>query len=390
MLASLLDPVAVVLREGAATLGVEVPHAEFGDVPDFWAVQGDAVVLDRRLLGPDVFHPSERQDWPIDRWRRAAVSLLEAAVWRTLPESVAPWLRLGLAIDRVDAACPALGVADGDILSAIEGADWLRQPRGGVVAARMWRRQGIAPPIDVRDPAVWLAIGRWLFDAQGARAGLQVSAKLPPAYDVPTQLTPWSWRRLAIPAHPRGGQVAVVGAAAVEPGWAVADAPYEGLAAAIGEARLIPAPGGPIGRWILRTAEGFAQVFGARGMLYAFTTGGQLRLEFADAFIGPLSALEESERVGTSGTALGRWAVSGANEFRLSRIDSSSLITHGRKSRDMALPVGEYGMGAILTAMQEQPWRWEVSNDSLRLYGRVMGRSVEMRFLAEAAVGSDA
>ncbi len=376
---ALLAPVRAVVEAGLRALGADV-DVTVGAVDGFWRRDGDVVVLSHHLLGPDVCHPDERAELPLDRWRRAAASVLEAAVFTSGDAPL--WARLGLAIDRADRAAPDLGLAAADLASAYATGDLGRNPRGGIAIVRAWRALGDDPEARVAafvvDPAEWFALARRVLDPVAA-AALPVPVARVRESDIPLALGPWSFRPLAVPEHPRGGLVIVEGAGVVDPTFARGKRAYRGLAATTTGARFLPGVGGPIGRWEFKTAQGFGQVFGSRGMSYVIEASGKLAIDLADGFVGPLSALDQAEKMGTSGRVTGVWMVDGPDALRFDRIDPSGIATHGRRLQDPVLPAEAFGMGPMLRALMDDTWVWSIDGDRLTLRGRVMGGPVEMR-----------
>lgn len=381
--AALLDPVRAVVDAGLERLGSTALTVGVGPVDGFWAWDGERLVLSERLEGPDLHHPAENARLPLDRWRRAAASVLEGAASRSVPLGAeAPsWLRSGLAIDAADRAAPDLGLAEPDVARAIETGDLDAWPRGGVAVVRAWRREGLDPAIRATAPvsaAEWLAAGVSVLDP-AAVASLPVPVPRVVSRDIPLDLGPWRWQPLEVPAHPRGGRVAVEGAGEVGEAWAIAKRPLRTLAASVGPARFLPEVGGPVGRFTLKTAQGFGQVYGARGLAFRFRGGGGFEVEAADAFVGPVTAAAVAEQMGTSGIARGTWEVAGPQRLRFDRIDAQGLAMHGRRISDPVLPANELGMGVMLQALQDDVWEWALEADRLSLRGRIMGGSVEIR-----------
>src|SRR5690606_32099274 len=141
------------------------------------------------------------------------------------------------------------------------------------------------------------------------------------AADIPLDLPPWSWRPLSVPSHPRGGQILTDGTARVVEAWAKGGAPLLTLSsAAAGGGALRAGVGFPTGAWEVTSAQAFSQVFGARGLVFHVQPSGALRVVMADAFVGPVAALQVAERVGTSGLVSGRWRVDGPRTLRFARI----------------------------------------------------------------------
>jgi hypothetical protein len=383
---ALLTPVLEPLREGLRALPASARLSiRLGPVEGFARLDGDELVLSDLLDGPEVFHPAEEAALPLDRWRRAAGCVLEAVAARglALDPSLPAWARVGAAIEAADRASPTLGLAPPDIARAIRTGDLEREPRGGVAVIREWRAKGLGPDrAAVVTPEEWLEVGRVVLGAAAA-ASLPVPVPRVPEADIPLDLGPWRWAPLRVPAHKRGGVVEIEGSGAVSDAWARAKKPLVTLAASTHGCRLLAGVGGPVGRWAMRSAAGFGQVFGARGIVFVLKGNGGLELLHADAFVGPLSAVEYAETVGTSGTATGTWEVAGPRRLRFDRIDSSGLTFHAR-DRSMLLPGGGFGIGPMLEALMEDEWSWAAEGDRLVLGGRVFGGPVEIRLQREA------
>ena len=67
-------------------------------------------------------------------------------------------------------------------------------------------------------------------------------------------------------------------------------------------------------------------MFGVRGISFELAPSGGLQIVMADAFAGPLDALEVAEQVGTSGVVTGRWRVAGPFAIRFARIANQGLL----------------------------------------------------------------
>lgn len=392
----LLDPVrarldaALALLPDAPDLAVTV-----GDVPAWFALAGDAVVLSAGLEGPGVHHPLEPAGPlpPLDRWRRAAGSVLEAAALRELSRRahLAPgddWRWVGAAIHAADATAPELGLALPDVALAVTTGSPGSNPRAGAAVMRAWAAQGIDPMHQARylvDGGVvsaveWAKLGRWVLSPEGGLGLLPVRVDRVPESDVPCELAAWSWRPLAVPAHPRGGVVRVEGDGLVEDPWGEAGVPLRTLAAAASTScRFVPDAGGPVGAWEVASAEGFGQVLGARGIRFEFHADGRLGLVLADAFVGPLAAVAMAEEIGTSGSVSGRWKVAGRQLLRFEGIETQALTLHGRRDRFL-MPAKGFGLGEWLKALDEDAWAWQVVQaDRMVMRGRMLGGEVEVR-----------
>jgi len=400
----ILDAVAEALAAGVERLppGPDL-RVTLGRVEGFARLEGGLLVLSERLAGPDLRHPDERDGPmpPLDRWRRALACVLEALVLRTLAEEIgqAPqedWMWRGLAIEVTDRAVPEAGLAEPDLALAVATGDPGTHPRAGVAAWRAVRARGDDPWAVARQwlggrppgPEEWLALGTWVLGSTGLASTLPIPVERVPAADIPVALGPWRWQPLLVPAHPRGGRVLAEGDAAIVQPWASADQPLRTLAAAGARGgALAPDVGGPEGSWAVSSAHAFGQVFGVRGISFQLSRSGALQIVLADAFVGPVSALEVAEQVGTSGLVSGRWKVAGPWTLRFCRISDQGLTMHGRQRASFRVPTGEVGMAEWLHALEHDTWRWEDKGDKLVLRGAMMGGEVEMWWRREAGPG---
>ncbi len=392
---ALLAPVQAQLDAGVAALPAgPAVRVRLGDVPGFAAIEPAGVVLSTALTGPGLTHPDEPAGAspPLDRWRRAAGCALEAVVIHALAaraqtEPSSQWWWVGLAVDLVDRAVPALGLALPELALARTTGDLGAHPRAGVAAMRAWRAQGVDPwervlellagePVD---GAEWLGLGAWVLGAGGAGA-LLVPVRRLAAVDFPVALGPWRWQPLAVPAHRRGGELVVEGTGAVQDPFAVADVEHHTLAGSLDRpARVDGLPGGPVGAWRLASASGFNQTFGARGVTFAFSAGGRFELTLADSFVGPAAALDLAAQVGTSGVAVGRWRVAGARQVHFHGLKVRGVTTHGRDGGPAAMPMGAMGAGGWVASLEGTTWRYTVGADgALVLDGAIMGGPVQV------------
>lgn len=394
--AALLAPVDAVLDPALQALGSAPSRVTVGPVEGAaYRLDDDVLVLSDALLGPEPVAAIEPPGpHALDRWRRAAASVLEAATLVGLPAGPA-WLRLGWAIHRADAVAPMLRLATPD-LAASGAGDLSAAPRGGVAVLAAWAAQGHDVAARVGEalaagtvPAAWwIEAARWIL-GEGLVTRVP-DAHRAPAQDVPLRLGPWSFARLEVPAHARGGRLRVRGGGGVAPAWAAADTVLEGVAGALGEGcRIDPESGGPVGTWELKTAEGFGRVFGARGMTYRFAASGQVEVTLADAFVGSIEDVEAAEQVGTSGVAMGRWRVAGPHRITLHDVVPQGVTLHGRGDEVFAMPADGFGLAAALRALEEGTWTWRMDGERLVLSGRMFGGPVEIR-LAPAQTSFDA
>lgn len=394
--ARLLAPVRELVDRALVAIGSRDPvRVRTADIEGVYRLQGDELLLSTGLLGPAVHHPLEPDGPvpPIDRWRRAAASVLEAAALLRLAhvtrqEVGSDWRWVGAAIYATDRAAPELAIAEPDLALAIATGDPGRFPRAGVAVFRAWQAMGREPLDQVRylltggvlSSAEWLEIGRWVGSAAGAASALSVVVERPADSDIPCEVPPWSWRPLRVPAHPRGGFVKVEGEGAVGEPWAAGGHELRTLAAAAATTcRFAPMAGGPVGSWDVASAEGFGQVMGARGIRYDFHADGRVDVVLADAFVGPLAAVAMADNLGTSGVAEGRWRVAGPYSLAFYDLQTQSMTLHSRTRDRFVMPARGFGLAEWLKALVEQPWVWQVNGDRMVLRGRMMGGEVEVR-----------
>ncbi|MFT7517980.1 MAG: hypothetical protein ACI9MC_000104 [Kiritimatiellia bacterium] len=380
-----LDPL---LRD----MDVDSLHVVPADLPrGFWSFDDNALLLDRGLCGPSIRHPNERSDdLGLDRWRRTASCVLEACVLRQLGlvQQANDWRALGLAIHRADALAPELRLSLPDLANAAEGHDLGREPRGGVAVIRAIIATAQDPERLVLDPSTalfhptpeqWLQWGRFVLGS-GLASQLPIAIQSVQPRDVPLHLDPWSWVRVDVPAHPRGGRITTAGDAVIDNPWARGGRRHNALAGSLARSGDLGTDvGGPVGTWTCTSANGWGQVFGVRGITYNFKGSGALEFVLADAFAGPLEALEVAERIGTSGVVPGRWSVDGDHTVRFSGMSTASLSMHGRDADPFIVPAAGLGMSTMLKAMQDGTWRWHISGSELTLTGTLMGGPIDIR-----------
>jgi hypothetical protein len=396
---ALLEPVLSVVHAGLAALP-EPPSAlrvVIDDRPGWWWLHGDRLALSSDFEGPGVTHPLEEPTGlpPVDRWRRAAGAVLEAASLRSIAALVGEppgtdWRWRGPALFAADAVAPELALGDADLALAIRTGDPGGHPRAGFAVCRAWQARGDDPISRARDlleggvvsADEWLALGTWVFEQGPARLPAPVARRA--EVDVPGSLGPWQWAPMRVAPHPRGGRVGLTGDGAITDAYAVADQVHRAVVAAgAGGCQWVAEPGGPVGRWSVTSAEAFGQVLGARGVSFAFHGSGRLEVVLADAFVGPLAALGVAGQMGTSGTADGQWAVAGAQRLQLRGIVPFGLTVHGRSRDRFMMPAQGFGLGEWLQAMCDAPWGWAVQGDRLVLRGVIGGAMVEVRLRQE-------
>jgi hypothetical protein len=386
---ALLAPVRDLVDRGLQRLGSSAAvRVSVGDPPGISGWADGGLVLSAGLLGPGLHHPAEGAVLPLDRWRRAAAAVLEAAARSQLAARFgAPagddWRWVGAAAFLADRAAPELTLADPDVALAVETGDPGAHPRAGVAVMRAWAASGADPVARALGGAElpaeeWLALGRWVLSS--GRESLPVPVGRPAESDIPCVLAPWSWRPLRIPAHPRGGRVMVEGDGAVDAAWVPGGVEHTGLAAAgEGGCRLSASAGGPVGSWDVASAEGFGQILGVRGVRYVFHADGRAEIVLADAFVGPLRAAGMAPELGTSGVVPGRWKVAGPDQFAFYGLDTAALTLHSRSRERFAMPARGFGMAEWLGALADAPWTWSSADGHLVLRGSILGGGVEVR-----------
>jgi len=392
--AALLAPVRGLIEAAAAQIP-DAPRMDVtvGPVEGFAQRHGKIIVLSEGLEGPGIHHPAE-PDGPLprmDRWRRAACSVLELAAAEGIAASMdrergSDWRWIGLALDMVDTVAPSLRCGLPGVSLAIQtGAPGL-YPAAGVAVMKAARARGDDPwnfGRQLIDGAMlsteeWLRMGEWVFAK--APALLPVPVERVQDIDIPCAIDAWRWQPLGIPAHSRGGRIEVEGPGAVADEWAVAGAEHRTLAGSTdGVVQFGAHSGGPTGEWVVTSAEGFGQVMGARGVSFRFDGSGGMELTFSDAFVGPLAAVAMAEEVGTSGLARGRWSVAGPWRVAFSEIDDSALTFHGRARGAFRLPARGFGIAAWLEALEGEPWAWQLNGERLVLRGKMLDAWVDVR-----------
>lgn len=400
----LLRPVRQQL-DHAATLLPDAPplRVEVGPVPDgaAWAATPGGVLLSEAL--EHGVHALGDRDAPfgLDRWRRAAASVLEAATTRELVRRAGrppgeDWWWVGAAIHAADALAPDLGLAAPDLALAVGGGSPGAQPRAGAAVMRAWQAKGLDPIGQVvrlihggvLSGAEWAAIGRWVLATDGLAASLPGPVARAPEVELGDgglEVPAWTWRPFRWAGDARGAHLRLDGDGAADPAWVTADSPVRGVvSAASGPVRVSADPGAPIGDWEVASAEGFGQVVGARGIRFSFRRDGRLEVVLADAFVGPLAALAMAEEVGTSGVCAGSWRVAGQRWLRIVGVDTRSLTLHGRSRGGFLMPAKGFGLGEWLSSLSEAPWAWqEGPADRLVLRGTMRGIAVEVRLRRE-------
>lgn len=392
----LLAPVADVIRAGLDRLPPVPPlEVELGPVAGQARLDGGRLVLSDRFEGPGLVHPDEAMGPmpPLDRWRRAAATVLESVALLALARQLGrpperDWRWIGAAAHMADTAAPELGLALPDLALAIRTGSPGRHPRAGVAVMQAWAAFGDDPGRRIRQLLAggvisepeWLAVGRWVLSPEGAAARLPVPVSRPAPLTLPAELDAWSFLPVALDPHPRGGHLALDGPGAVADPWVPGGAAHRTLVGATaGLCRVTGEPGGPVGEWEVASAQGFGQVLGARGITFRFAASGALEIVLADAFVGPLAALPMAEQVGTSGLVQGRWRVAGAHRLGFEGIGAAGLTLHGRSRDRFMVPARGFGLAEWLEALSGEVWAWEQTADRLVMRGPMMGATVEVR-----------
>jgi hypothetical protein len=400
----LLQPVRQQLDRAATLLPDAPPMAiTVRPLPDgtCWALDGDEVAL-ADTLERGIHHPIDLdRPFGLDRWRRAAASVLEAAATRELARRTGcrpdgAWWWVGGAIHAADAVAPELGLALPDLALAVQTGSPGTRPRAGAAVMRAWQATGVDPIRQVAylleggvvSTAEWTKLGQWVLGRDGLAAALPAPVdRVTDAILGPDGLVvpAWTWQPFRRPDDGRGAVLQAEGEGVVEPAWAPAGQELRGVASAAGgPLRVTGAPGAPIGDWEVASAEGFGQVVGARGIRFSFRRDGRLEVVLADAFVGPLAALAMAEEVGTSGVCAGTWKVAGQRWLRFDGIDARSLTLHGRSRGGFLMPAKGFGLGEWLSSLPEAPWAWqEGPADRLVLRGKMRGVDVEVRLRRE-------
>jgi hypothetical protein len=355
-----------------------------------------ALLLSAALAGPELYHPLESHGPipPLDRWRRAAASVLEGAALLELARrtgsepALSDWRWVGAAIYAADTVAPSLALSLPDLALAIQTGDLGANPRAGVAAYQAWRQSGTDPVhqaqylIDggIVSAAEWIKLGGWVLDPTGAASRLPLPIQAVSRRAVPTMMPPWSWGPVRVAAHPRGYAVVVDGPGALRDPWAAGGRDHDTLAGGTESASFLELePGGPVGTWEVASAEAFGQIVGARGIQFTFHVDGRLTLLLTDAFVGPLAAVAMADELGASGVTDGRWAVAGPHMLSFANLKSEALPLMGRGPWRFANAATSFGLPQWISALEEGPWAWRIMPDRLVLRGSMRGGTVEVR-----------
>ncbi len=395
---ALLAPVRRVIEAAAAPLNLrETLSVSVGDAAPWSMLSTTGLVLDSSLMGPGVCHEVDRAGLapPVDRWRRAAALVLEALVTRALVNRTGAtpqndWRWVGLAAHVADALAPELLIGATDLAVALATGDLGANPRAGAAAWKAWRVRGEDPVerfvawLDdgVVSAAEWRSLGAWVFDPTGLAALLPFPVERRTAESgLPFTLAPWSWALVRFEGGRSGLHPVLDGPGDLGDVWVIPDSQLTTVVgSAEGTTTVRAGDPVPFGEWVLASAEGAGQVFGARGVSFTFKKDGRFEAVLGDAFVGPLAALPVAEQVGTSGLVTARWQVAGATRLQLVGVDATALTLHGRRPDRFVLPARGLVLTEWLASLGDEPWSWALAHDRLVMRSRFRTMPVEVRF----------
>ncbi|MCO4743548.1 MAG: hypothetical protein KC912_02085 [Proteobacteria bacterium] len=377
---ALLQPVLPQLEAAAKVLpsGPAI-RVSLGAVDGFGAAFGQQWVLSDRLEGPDLHHPDEVEGAALDRWRRAMATVLEGVALAGLHERFgaqheAHWWR-GVAVALVERAAPSLGVGAAAYLTALvtgdlsgRGAALLFADGDPLERIEAWVETAPTAPV-LRDTVVYA------LRPEGTRAQLPVVA-LPPPRTAPFRLEGWSFARVM--AHGCGGLLAQPNVAGPD---VVGARPAVVVAVETAELALVRPV--VVGGWDLASVAIPGGILGARGVGFRFYADGQVEILFADAFVGPLHAIELAKTMGHSGMTGGRWSLLGAGHMRFGSIREVPITMHQRDG-SQAMPQVGFGVSEWVAAMANSEWSFAMEGGELHLTGRVMDMAVRLRMRPES------
>lgn len=383
---SVWGPVQLGLGRLEGPLHIDPLPCRRGDISpayrgDRFELREGVVILDAQLF--------EGVGHDLSRHADVTLAVLEAHVRAALPSGGPAWLRAGLALDRAQAVLPEVSMVRADWERALK-LDLGAEPRGGVAVVSAIRERGLGT---LPDLLAWLEHGKvptrafvdamvWLC-RRGLKEHLARTPSLPAAEDIPLELTPWRAVPLCIPANRRGGKIRVeAGGGGVVPAWAPGGRVHHAVAVSTGSGcRFVPDLGGPIGRWEMRSAGAWGQVFGGRGLVYEFYGSGRFDVVLADAFVGTARDVSASESVGTSGTMRGRWRVDGPRRLEITELVPLGVTVHDREGATSPMPADSIGLAAAMQGLTESPWRWDIDEDGarLRMRGQIRNSAVDIR-----------
>ncbi|HCH64889.1 MAG TPA: hypothetical protein DFR83_18935 [Deltaproteobacteria bacterium] len=340
----------------------------------------------------------------LDRWRATIGIVLEAAVLGALDDRPrdpmeAAWQQ-GLAAHAVDEADPHLGWTRPAAVHLLTrpAAGLLQHPRAAVWWARFLGMTALRTPFPTPDLSAWTAFGAHIRDqSRGPAAALPVAVS-PAAAEPWTStfaLAPWSHLPLERGERPAGRRWAVAGP--VHPTeLAPRDEPEVVVFGTVegGTVQLEQAKDGPVGTWRLDSGGMGGQVGSARGVSLTLTGHGRASLTAADGFVGPVSAdiLDMAEQYGVSGSADGRWRLTGladdrqSGTLRISGLHDGMATVHGRGGMGFALPAEEWltPVRQFLLMIEPLPLQWTLHDQGqkLTIAAPAMAR-LELRFSRE-------
>lgn len=379
---------------------------------DLWSLDGTLLRLHPELVADGVWWSGHQalldaglHALALDRWRATIGAVLEACAVTTLGDSPAgpvdaAW-QLGRAAHAVDTADPHLGwLRPSAVFLLTRPGDGLMQhPRAAAWWLRFCGATDPSQPPPTPTPEAWTAFGRHIRDRhRGPSSALPVP--VPPAapipWTTPVALAPWSHLPMQRGIQPAGRSWTVHGPVSpvqLEP----SDAADEVLfGTCTGGALVLEARAdGPVGIWRLDSGAMGGQVGSARGVSLTLRGGGAASLTAADGFVGPVarSALDMADQYGVSGSADGRWRLTGLSEdrrsgtLRVSGLHSGMATVHGRGGGGFALPAEEWlaPVRGFLQMLEPVPLSWRVHDGGQRLILSAPSLAgLELRFSREA------
>ncbi len=405
---------AVPALERALQAPVCLPERVGVGAPDagLWALDGAVLRLHPALAAEGVWWPGHQalldaglHAIALDRWRATIGAVLEACAVYTLGGCPADpvdasWL-LGRAAHAVDTADPHLGWLrpSAVFLLTRPGDGLLQHPRAAAWWLRFCDRTDPSQPLPTTTPEAWTAFGRHIRDrSRGPSSALPVP--VPPAAPIPwsptVALAPWSHLPMKRGLAEAGRSWTVRGPVApvqLEPSDAAGEVVFGTCTG--GTLTLEARADGPVGSWRLDSGGMGGQVGSARGVSLTLRGGGAASLTAADGFVGPVarSALDMADQYGVSGSADGRWRLTGLSEDRLSGtlrvagLHTGMATVHGRGGGGFALPAEEWlaPVRSFLQMLEPVPLSWRVHDGGQRLtLSAPTLAGLELRFSREA------